>query len=190
MSRFYWVLGGALGLIAAAWTVSAQPMPPDTGPLPNLPPSPGMMPPPPGRPPFPPAMAWGPGEGIPRPPLHAQSPEWPGFAEVCADSLAHRAAARAYLKARLDLTPQQLPMWQELDAVATEGDMEERQACAKLPATPADLSVLQRLDTAEERTARQLAHLRKIKDPLRKLTATLSIEQQKQIDRSMPPLPF
>ena len=81
-------------------------------------------------------------------------------------------------------------MWQELEAVAAESDTEERQACTKLSATPSEPSLLQRLDTAEERTARQLAHLRKIRDPLRKLTATLSIEQQKLIDRSMPPLPF
>lgn len=184
MSRFYWILGSAVGLIAAAWTVSAQPTHPGAPP-PDLLPLPGMMvPPPPGLPSFPPPIGWAPADGSARPPFP------PGFAEACLDRLAHRAAARAYLKVRLNLTPQQLPIWQELDAVVIDGDAAERQACAKLPPRPADQSILQRLDAAEERAARQLADLRKVSDPLRRLTATLSPGQQKLVDQSMPPFPF
>ena len=187
MSRFYWMVGSAVGLIGAAWTVSAQAMPPDAPP-PGLLPQPGMMAPPPaGLPSFPSPIGWAPAEGTARPPF---PPHPPGFAEACLDRLAHRAAGRAYLKARLDLTPQQLPIWQELDTVVTDGDAEERQACAKVPSKPADRSILQRLDTAEERTARQLALLRKVSEPLRKLIATLSSQQQKLIDQSLPPFPF
>ena len=187
MSRYYWILGSAVGLIAAAWTVSAQPTLPGAPP-PDLPPLPGMMAlPPPGLPSFPPPLGWAPAEGTARPPF---PPVPPGFAEACLDRLAHRAAARAYLKARLDLTPQQLPIWQELDAVAIDVDAAERQACAKLPHRSADQAVLQRLDAAEERAARQLADLRKVSEPLRRLTATLSPGQQKLIDQSMPPFPF
>lgn len=187
MSRFYWMLGSAVGLIAAAWTVSAQPTQPGAPP-PDLLPLPGMMvPPPPGLPSFLPPIGWAPAEGTARPPF-PWSP--PGIAEACLDRLAHRAAARAYLKARLDLTPQQLPIWQELDAVVIDGDAEERHACAKLPPRPADQAILQRLDAAEERAARQLADLRKVSAPLRRLIATLSPGQQKLIDQSMPPFPF
>lgn len=187
MSRFYWMLGSAVGLIAGAWHVSAQPTQPGAPP-PDLLLLPGMMdPPPPGLPSFPPPLGWAPAEGTAGRPF---PPFPPRFAEACLDRLAHRAAARAYLKARLDLTPQQLPIWQELDAVAIEVDAAERQACAKLPPRLADQAILQRLDAAEERSARQLADLRKVSEPLRRLTATLSPGQQKLINQAMPPFPF
>jgi len=184
MSRIHWILGTTVGLIAAAWTASAQPMPPGAPP-PGFSPLPGMMaPPPPNAASFAPGMGWAPAQGKPRPPA------WQGFAEACLEGLAHRAAGRAYLKARLDLSPQQLAIWQEIDSISSESDAGERQACAKLPPEAADPSIVQRLDTVEARAARQLAHLRKISEALRKLTATLSTEQQKLIDQSTPPFPF
>lgn len=194
MSRFYWILASSVGLIAAAWAVSAQPTRPGV-PFPALPPpsvmAPGMMAPPPaGFPSLPLPMGLTPVEGGPWPPLPSHAQDRQGLAEVCLDRLAHRAAGRAYLKARLDLTPQQLPLWQELDDVAAEDDAEERQTCSKLPHNPWGQSITQRLDTAEERASNKLAHLRKVSGPLRKLTAALSPEQQKLIDQPVPPFPF
>lgn len=184
MSRIHSLLGTTVGLIGAAWTASAQPLPPGAPP-PGFSPLPGMMAPPPsGAPPFPPGMGWAPAQGKPRPPA------WPGLANACLERLAHRAAGRAYLKARLDLSPQQLAIWQEVDAISRESDTGERQDCAKLTPEAADTSILQRLDTAEGQAARQLDHLRKISDALRRLTATLSTEQQKLIEQSTPPFPF
>lgn len=104
--------------------------------------------------------------------------------------MAHRAADRAYLRVKLDLTPQQLPAWQELETVSSQGEAEERQFCASLPAKPDELSLVQRLDKAEERATRRLVHLRKVGESFKKLAATLSPEQQRLIDQSMPPLPF
>jgi len=196
MSRFYWMLGIAFGLVTAAWTVSAQPTPPDAQP-PGFPPGPGMMAFPPqafasSAPPmgWTPPMGWAPAGAMPKWPLPPPPPERPGSAGACLDGLAHRAAGRAYLKARLDLTPPQLLIWQELETVAAEGEAQERQACANLASRPADLSIVQRLDTAEARASRQLAHLRKVNEPLKKLAATLSPEQRRLIDQPMAPVPF
>lgn len=122
------------------------------------------------------------------PPMPPARPAGPN--EACLDMMAHRAAGRAYLKARLDLTPQQLPAWQELETVAGQDEAEERRVCASLPAKPDELSLMQRLDGAEERATLQLAHLRKVSEAFKKLAATLSPEQQRLIDQSMPPLPF
>lgn len=218
MSRFYWILGIASGLVAAAWTVSAQPTPPNAPP-PGVRPVPAMMgfPPPPGFPAnpfvigFPPPPGFPPGPAMmglqPPPPVAAAlasgwappaaRPEWgpspparPAATEACLDMMAHRAADRAYLRVKLDLTPQQLPAWQELETVSSQGEAEERQFCASLPAKPDELLLVQRLDKAEERATRQLAHLRKVGESFKKLAATLSPEQQRLIDQSMPPLPF
>ena len=190
MSRFYWMLGIAFGLVTAAGTVSAQPTPPDAQP-PGFPPGPGMM----AFPPLAlasswPPMGWAAAGATPKWPLPPPPPERPGSAGACLDGMAHRAAGRAYLKARLDLTPPQLLIWQELETVAAEDEALERQACANLGSRPTDQSIVQRLDTAEARAARRLAHLRKVNEPLKKLAATLSPEQRRLIDQPMAPVPF
>jgi len=128
--------------------------------------------------------------GVPPPP----PPLMPGpggaerfsAADGCLDMMARQAALRAYLKARLNLSAQQLVAWQEFENAATESELEDRQACAKLPGKPGDQTVIQRLETAEEMLSRRLAQVRKVAGPLRKVIATLSPDQLRLLERSTP----
>lgn len=200
MSRFYWMLGASIGVITTAWTVTAQPIPgaPRPGSSASFAPAFQFSG---GRPPWlpfpPPAslpMTLGPAEGglpPPWPPGPRMGPPGrPGFAEACLDMLARRAAGRAYLKARLSLTPQQVLAWEEFETAATDGDEEERQACLKAAPRPEDQSIAQRMDAAEEQLVHRLAQVRKVGAPLRKLITTLSPEQARVIEQSMPAIPF
>ena len=107
-------------------------------------------------------------------------------AEGCLDMTARQAALRAYLKARLNLTAEQLAAWQDFETAAAAGEVEDRQACARLAGKPGDQAILQRMDTVEEMLSRRLAQVRRVAVPLRKAIATLSPDQLRLLERSMP----
>lgn len=197
MSRFYWILTSAVAVIAIAWTVSAQPIPGLSRALPPTPfhppmPPPGiysLLPPPPQAPYFPmgPGSAGAPGALSPFPPgPPLEFDAWQGFDAFCLDISARSAANRAYLKALLDLTERQLPAWKEFERAAADGDVEERQSCSTASARTEALAVAQRLDAAEERASRGLAHLRRTGAELRKLIAILSPEQLHRLEPAVP----
>ena len=52
--------------------------------------------------------------------------------ERCEERLAWRAAMRAYTEAKLDLTPEQRPLWDKLQTVAQSEQQKERQLCTSL----------------------------------------------------------
>ena len=106
--------------------------------------------------------------------------------ESCLDRMARQAALRAYVKARLDLSPQQLPPWQDFENAATESDAEERQACAQLAVKPESQTIVQGMDIVEEMLARRLVQIRNVGGPLRKVFATLSPDQLRLLEQSMP----
>jgi hypothetical protein len=110
----------------------------------------------------------------------------PPNAESCLDRMARHAALRAYLKARLDLSPQQLPAWQDFESAATESDAEERQACAQLAVKSENQTIVQGMDSVEEMLAHRLVQIRKVGGPLRKVFATLSPDQLRLLEQSMP----
>jgi LTXXQ motif family protein len=194
MSRFYWILGAAIATTAAAWAVSGlgQPLPsvspaiaPPVAPF-FLPTAPVAMRPPP---PLPMIMVLPDPGMLPLlpPPIPGQGgAARPPNAENCLDRMARHAALRAYLKARLDLSPQQLPAWQDFESAATESDAEERQACALLAAKPENQTIVQGMDIVEEMLARRLVQIRKVGGPLRKVFATLSPDQLRLLEQSMP----
>lgn len=200
MSRFCWMLGAAVAVVATAWTVSAQPMlgAPRPGMQAPFPPAfqfPGGAPSAlPFAPPAAPLMDFGAAQfGMPpMPPLGFREgpPGRLGFVDACLDMLAKQAGGRAYLKARLNLTPQQVLIWQEFETAATEGEQEEHQACTKASAKPDEQTLVQRMDGAEERLARRLTQMRKVGAPLRKLVAMLSPEQLRVVEQLLPPFPL
>jgi hypothetical protein len=128
---------------------------------------------------------------FPPPPMPGQDGgERFSVAEGCLEMVARRAALRTYLKARLNLNSQQLATWQDFENAATESEADERQACSSLAAKPGDQTIVQRMDTMEEMLARRLAQVRKVGAPLRKVVATLSPDQLRFLERSMPLMAF
>lgn len=199
MARLNWILGPAIATAAAAWSISGlgQPLPGVPAPPADMRLAPLFMPAPPAfpghPPPLPMAMAFA-DMGMPPPP----PPFLPGpgggdrfsAAESCLDMVARHAGVRAYLKARLNLSPQQLAAWQDFENAATESEPEDRQACAKLAGKPGDQTVVQRLDIAEEMLSRRLAQVRKVAGLLHQVIATLSPDQLRLLERSAPLLAF
>ena len=195
MSRFYGILGAAFVMTGAVWTASGlgQPIPGAPAPPVHMAPVAPVLPPPPisaGRPPSPPMTMAHADMGVPPflpPPMPGQyGTERFSVAESCLDVVARRAALRAYLKARLNLASDQLATWQDYENAATESEADERQACSSLTATQANQTIDQRMDTMEETLARRLAQVRKVGAPLRKVVATLSSDQLRFLERSMP----
>lgn len=219
MTRFYWLLGTTVGVVASAWAISspaqdARPQPPAgvIAPAPSQPPQPmGPAFAPPMPPPFPPLFAaplMGPMAPPPFPPpaplMQASGglglfgpPPMPGsgpmmpprFADICLDMVAGKSAFWGYLKSRLNLTGQQLTIWHEIETALGENEQEERQACATVPPRPDETGFVQRAEDAQSRLAAELARLRKLEDPIHKLAATLSPEQRRLLDR-LPPVPL
>ncbi|WP_422003232.1 Spy/CpxP family protein refolding chaperone [Reyranella sp.] len=111
-------------------------------------------------------------------------------ADACLEMSAHKAAARTYLKLRLDLDKQQAPLWNELEAIAAENDTAMLELCTDRPANPEGRSLVARSERAEIRLDRRLAALKALNVPLRKLYATLSAEQRAVVDALPMPLPF
>ena len=52
--------------------------------------------------------------------------------ERCVDRLAWRAAMRAYTEAKLNLTPEQRPLWDKVQSAAQSEEQKERQLCTSL----------------------------------------------------------
>jgi hypothetical protein len=108
----------------------------------------------------------------------AGGPEPQPPSEGCAEMIARKAAMRADLKARLSLDLQQLAVWHEVESVAADVEKEERGFCVSLASTADRQPLVERLDVAEKLLSLRLAQLRKVNEPLRKLTAMLTPEQR------------
>jgi hypothetical protein len=99
----------------------------------------------------------------------------------CIDRLAWRAARRAYVEAKLDLTPQQRPLWDRVEAVAHSEEQKERQLCRQLT-PPAEATVLDRLDRAQQFLSARLDALHAAKPAIQALYQALTPEQRAIFD--------
>jgi LTXXQ motif family protein len=99
----------------------------------------------------------------------------------CVDRLAWRAARRAYVEAKLDLTPQQRPLWDKVEAVAENAEQKERQLCRQLT-TPAEATVLDRMDRAQQFLTARLDALQAAKPAVQALYQSLTPEQKAIFD--------
>ncbi|HEX3410925.1 MAG TPA: hypothetical protein VHT00_04325, partial [Stellaceae bacterium] len=69
--------------------------------------------------------------------------------ERCEERLAWRAAMRAYTETKLDLTPEQRPLWDKVQSIAQSEQQKERQLCSALK--PGDeTTILDRLDRMQQ----------------------------------------
>jgi hypothetical protein len=103
--------------------------------------------------------------------------------ERCLDHVAHLAGLVAYLEVRLDLTPEQRPLWGKLKDAAQAGIEKQRQVCESVGAEDHPPTVLDREARAEQFLAAQLALLQSTRPALEALYTALSPEQRAVLDR-------
>lgn len=101
--------------------------------------------------------------------------------ERCINRLAWRAARRAYVETKLDLTAAQRPLWDKVQSAAQTEEQKERQLCNALKAgTPGNL--LDRMDRMQQYLSARLEGLEAAKPALQSLYQALTPEQRTIID--------
>ena len=101
--------------------------------------------------------------------------------ERCEERLAWRAAMRAYTESKLDLTPEQHPLWDKVEGIAQSEQQTERQLCAALK--PRDeTTVLDRLDRMQQFLSARLEALQAAKPAVQALYQALTPEQRAIFD--------
>jgi LTXXQ motif family protein len=106
--------------------------------------------------------------------------------ERCLELVAHVAGLVAYIEVRLDLTPEQRPLWDTLKGAAQTGIEKQRQVCGSVGAEDHPPTVLDREARAEQFLAARLALLQSTRPALEALYKALSPEQRALLDRPWP----
>ena len=105
--------------------------------------------------------------------------------ERCEERLARRAGFIAYTVAKLNLTAQQKPLWDKLNAsMQTAGD-KERQLCDKLPAEAGQQgqgTILDRMSRREQFLQARLQAMQQTRPALEALYNALTPEQKAVVD--------
>jgi hypothetical protein len=101
--------------------------------------------------------------------------------ERCIERLAWRAARRAYVEAKLDLTPAQRPLWDKVQSIAQGEQQKERQLCQSLKPRE-ESTVLDRLDRAQQLLSARLDALQSAKPAVQALYQALTPEQRAVMD--------
>jgi len=102
--------------------------------------------------------------------------------ERCEDRLAWRAAMRAYVGAKLNLTSEQQPLWDKVQSIAQTGEQKERQVCSNLRPREQE-TMLERLDRMQAFLSTRLEALQAAKPAVQALYQTLTPEQWAIFDR-------
>jgi hypothetical protein len=105
--------------------------------------------------------------------------------ERCEDRLARRAGVIAYTVTKLNLTAQQKPLWDKLNAQIQANADKERQICAKLPeeAGPQGQgTILDRMSRREQFLQARLQAMQQTRPALEALYNALTPEQKAVID--------
>ena len=103
---------------------------------------------------------------------------------VCQDMVARRIGDRAYVKARLELKPEQMAAWNAFEKAADEASSKSMARCATLPTERKDRpDYLQRVTMEEEMLKARLATLEAVKPSLTALYNVLTAEQKAVFDR-------
>jgi Spy/CpxP family protein refolding chaperone len=102
--------------------------------------------------------------------------------ERCEDRLARRAAMRAYVEVKLNLTPDQRPLWDKVQSAAQAEAQKERQLCAGLK-PGGETTILDRLDRMQQFLSTRLEGLQAAKPAVQALYQALTPEQRAIFDR-------
>ena len=114
-------------------------------------------------------------------------PARPAFSpqKACLDRTAKAIGHRAYLKARLDLTPAQMPLWTAFEKASDDASAKQKARCAVLPTEMKERpNLTERLNRREERMKARLESMQAIKPSLTALYASLTPEQKEVMDRT------
>ncbi|WIM12735.1 Spy/CpxP family protein refolding chaperone [Enhydrobacter sp.] len=105
--------------------------------------------------------------------------------KTCLEEVARRIGNRAYLKARLDLKPEQTEAWNAFEKAADAASAKEKTRCAGLPATlDKRPDFAQRLEMRESYMKARLDTIEAVKPSLLTLYGALTPEQKEILDRS------
>jgi len=103
---------------------------------------------------------------------------------MCTNQVARRIGNRAYLKARLDLKAEQVPLWNSFEKVADDQSAKDKARCATLPAevkTPP--TFIERMTMREDFMKARITALEAVKPSLTGLYASLTPEQKALFDK-------
>jgi hypothetical protein len=103
----------------------------------------------------------------------------------CIDRLAWRAARRAYVEVKLDLTAEQRPLWEKVQSTAQAEEQKERQLCDALKAD-ASTTLLDRMDRLQQFLSVRLDGLQSAKPAVQALYQALTPEQRAIVDHPFP----
>jgi LTXXQ motif family protein len=112
-------------------------------------------------------------------------PERPAFSpqKMCIEKVARRIGNRAYLKARLDLKPEQMQAWSTFEKVADDVSAKDKARCASLPTeikTRPDFA--ERFAMRESMMKQRSESLTAVKPSLLALYSSLTPEQKQIVD--------
>jgi LTXXQ motif family protein len=102
--------------------------------------------------------------------------------ERCIDRLAWRAARRAYVETKLDLTAAQRPLWDKVQSAAQTEEQKERQFCTALPTSPSPATIIERLDRLQQLLSARLDGLRASQPAVAALYQALTPAQRAILD--------
>ncbi len=101
--------------------------------------------------------------------------------ERCIDRLAWRAARNAYVETKLNLTAEQRPLWDKLQAIAKGEEQKERQLCAALT-PPGTGTILDRMGRMQQFLSARLDALQSAKPAVEALYQALTPDQRAVLD--------
>jgi protein CpxP len=105
---------------------------------------------------------------------------------MCFERMAHKVGNRAYLKARLDLKPEQMTAWNAFEKAADDVSAKDKARCATLPTDVKTVPKFdERMNMREAMMKSRLESLEAVKPSLTALYAALTPEQQALFDRPM-----
>lgn len=103
---------------------------------------------------------------------------------VCLDMAARRIGERAYIKARLELKPEQMAAWNAFEKAADEASSKSMARCATLPTEMKERpDFLQRLTMEEDAMKARIATIEAVKPTLTTLYNALTAEQKAVFNR-------
>jgi hypothetical protein len=103
---------------------------------------------------------------------------------VCLDMTARRIGDRAYIKARLELKPEQMAAWNAFEKAADEASSKSMARCATLPTEMKERpDYIQRLTMEEEAMKARVATIEAVKPSLTALYNILTADQKAVFNR-------
>lgn len=103
---------------------------------------------------------------------------------MCLDRVARRLGNRTYLKAKLDLKPEQMGAWNAFEKASDDASARTKAYCATLPAELKDRpTYIERLTMEEGAMKARIASIETVKPSLVALFEVLTPEQKASLDR-------